>query len=58
MEIVNEFYLAALSRQPTDTEQQFWKQHFDVDASANSQRAVLEDMVWSLLTCNEFVNNN
>ena len=58
MEIVNEFYLAALSRQPTDTEQQFWKQHIDVNTSANSQRAVLEDMVWSLLTCNEFVNNN
>ena len=53
MEIVNAFYLAALSRYPTDTEQQFWKQHIDVSASANSQRAVLEDMVWSLLTCNE-----
>ena len=58
MEIVNEFYLAALSRQPTNKEQQFWKQHIDVNVSANSQRAVLEDMVWSLLTCNEFVNNN
>ena len=58
MEIVNEFYLAALSRPPTDTEQQFWKQHIDVRASANSQRAILEDMVWSLLTCNEFVKNH
>ena len=58
MEIVNEFYLAALSRHPTETEQQFWEQHIDVNASANSQRAVLEDMVWSLLTCNEFVTNH
>lgn len=58
MEIVNEFYLAALSRHPTETEQQFWEQHIDVSASANSQRAVLEDMVWSLLTCNEFVTNH
>ena len=58
MEIVNEFYLAALSRQPTDKEQQFWKQHIDIEASANSQRAVLEDMVWSLLTCSEFVTNH
>ena len=57
-EIVNEFYLAALSRHPTETEQQFWEQHIDVSASANSQRAVLEDMVWSLLTCNEFVTNH
>ncbi len=58
MEIVNEFYLAALSRHPTETEQQFWEEHIDVSASANSQRAVLEDMVWSLLTCNEFVMNH
>ena len=58
MEIVNEFYLAALSRYPTDTEQQFWKQYIDVKATANSQRAILEDMVWSLLTCNEFVTNH
>ena len=55
MEIVNEFYLAALSRHPTDTEQEFWKQHINTTASANSQKAVLEDVVWSLLTCNEFV---
>ena len=58
MEIVNEFYLAALSRHPTNTEQQFWKQHIDDGTSANSQRAILEDIVWSLLTCNEFVTNH
>ncbi len=58
MEIVNEFYLAALSRHPTETEQQFWAQHIDVSTPANSQRAILEDMVWSLLTCNEFVTNH
>ena len=57
MEILDEFYLAALSRHPTETEKQFWEEHIDVSASANSQRAVLEDMVWSLLTCNEFVTN-
>ena len=58
MEIVNEFYLAALSRHPTDTEQQFWVQHIDINASANAQRAILEDIIWSLLTCNEFVTNH
>ena len=58
MAILDEFYLAALSRHPTETEQQFWEQYIDVSASANSQRAVLEDMVWSLLTCNEFVTNH
>ncbi len=58
MEIVRDFYLAALSRHPTDKEQTFWKQHIEVNASANTQRAILEDMVWSLLTCNEFVTNH
>ncbi|MDE0018928.1 MAG: DUF1549 and DUF1553 domain-containing protein [Candidatus Poribacteria bacterium] len=58
MEILDEFYLAALSRHLTETEQQFWEQHIDVNSSANSQRAILEDMVWSLLTCNEFVSNH
>ncbi|MYA99297.1 DUF1553 domain-containing protein [Candidatus Poribacteria bacterium] len=58
MEIVNEFYLAALSRHPADTEEQFWEQHINVRASAASEQAVLEDMVWSLLTCNEFVMNH
>lgn len=58
MEILDEFYLAALSRHPTETEQQFWEQHIDVNSSANLQRAILEDMVWSLLTCNEFVANH
>ena len=58
LEIVNEFYLAALSRHPTATEQQFWAQHINASAPASSQRAILEDMVWSLLTCNEFVMNH
>lgn len=58
MEIVDAFYLAALSRHPTETERVFWKQHIDAYASAASQQRVLEDMVWSLLTCNEFVMNH
>ncbi|MBI1923132.1 DUF1553 domain-containing protein [Candidatus Poribacteria bacterium] len=58
MAIVGEFYLTALSRNPTDDEQQFWKQQIDVSASADSQRDILEDLVWSLLTCNEFVTNH
>ena len=58
MEIISEFYLAALSRHPTEGEQQFWIKHINANVTANSQRAVLEDMVWSLLTCNEFVTNH
>ena len=58
MEIIEVFYLAALSRHPTESERVFWKQHIDVYASAASQQRVLEDIVWSLLTCNEFVMNH
>ena len=53
MEIINEFYLAALSRAPIDEEQQFWKERLDANTS-DEQRAFLEDFVWGLLTCNEF----
>ncbi len=58
MDIVIEFYISALSRYPTDSDIAFWDQHIDFNLSAASQQAVLEDMVWSLLTCNEFVMNH
>ena len=57
-EIVSEFYLSALNRYPTKSEIAFWKQHIDFNGSARSQSTILEDMVWSLLTCNEFVTNH
>ncbi len=57
-DIVTDFYIAALSRYPTDSDIAFWEQHIDFNESANSQRAILEDLVWSLLTCNEFVMNH
>ena len=57
-EIVTEFYISALNRYPTDSDIAFWQQHIDFNESANSQSTILEDMVWSLLTCNEFVTNH
>ena len=57
-EIVTEFYISALNRSPTDSDIAFWQQHIDFNESANSQSTILEDMVWSLLTCNEFVTNH
>ncbi len=57
-EIVTEFYISALNRYPTDSDIAFWQQHIDFNESANSQSTILEDMVWSLLTCNEFVINH
>ena len=56
--IITQFYISALNRYPTDSDITFWKQYIDFNNSAGSQRTVLEDMVWSLLTCNEFVTNH
>ena len=58
MAIVDEFYLAALSRYPTDDERQFWQQKLVDKATPNAQRALLEDFVWSLMTCREFQTNH
>ena len=59
MAIVDEFYLAALSRYPTDDERQFWQQKLiDKETTRNAQHALLEDFVWSLMTCREFQTNH
>ena len=58
MAIVDEFYLAALSRYPTDDERQFWQQKLVDKVTPNAQRALLEDFVWSLMTCREFQTNH
>ena len=54
--IVDEFYRAALSRTVTATERQFWSQQ--LNESRGDRRNLLEDFVWSLLTCKEFVTNH
>jgi hypothetical protein len=52
-DIVNDFYLRALSRWPTDAEQKFWQRELSgIDPTERAQR--LEDFVWSLLNCIEF----
>ncbi|MDA7504166.1 DUF1553 domain-containing protein, partial [bacterium] len=56
-EIIREFYLLALSRLPTDEEQQFWKK--ELGPKQDKQRVnVLQDFVWALLTSQEFVTNH
>ena len=67
IDIVAEFYLAALGRHPTADEQAFWNEQLDADPSAESQREIapaesrreiLESFVWSLLVSQEFVTNH
>ncbi|MGI9473677.1 MAG: DUF1549 domain-containing protein [Rubripirellula sp.] len=57
-EVVDAFYLAALSRKPSARERDFWRLELDGDQAATDRRERLEDFVWSLLTCKEFVTNH
>ena len=57
LEIVREFYQVALNRQPNKQEIQFLSQLFDDKPSAQQYQA-LEDFVWSIVTCQEFVMNH
>jgi hypothetical protein len=53
-QIVADLYLAALSRQPTGQELSAARQRLSL-ATAESRRAVLEDIAWALLNSNEFL---
>lgn len=58
-ELVEEFYLRALSRFPTDRERSFWQDRFARvnEDGPTPRRELAEDFVWSLLTCQEFVTS-
>lgn len=56
--IVREFYLRALSRQPSSQEQEHWQKQFASIPSNEPRNAVFEDFLWSLLTCQQFRTNH
>ena len=58
MQIVDEFYFVALSRRPTKQETRHWKKQLSSIETPVAQRAFLEDFVWGLMTCDEFVTNH
>jgi hypothetical protein len=55
MDIATTFYQVALNRNPNRRETHFLSELFDSELSADQQRAELEDFVWGLVTCKEFV---
>jgi hypothetical protein len=55
-EIVVRFYRLALCRDPSSVEREFWQRK--LASSDGDEREVLEDFLWSLLTCKEFVTNH
>jgi hypothetical protein len=54
--IVQDFYLRALSRPPTDEELAYWRQQ--LPSSPTERNEALQDFLWSLLVCAEFVTNH
>lgn len=56
-ELIEQFYLRALSRFPNDDERTFWEQELTSTDNHDRQQR-LEDFVWSLLSCREFSTNH
>ncbi|MCP4171263.1 MAG: DUF1549 domain-containing protein [Fuerstiella sp.] len=57
-EIVKSFYRLALSRNCTQRELAFWNEQVAAAIDSEQRQDILEDFVWSLLTCREFVTNH
>jgi hypothetical protein len=57
-EIVNTLYLRALSRPPNEVEKKYWAHQFDTVADVADRQERLEDFLWSLLNCQDFVTNH
>ena len=56
--IIDEMYQRALGRRPAPQEQDFWSRQLASAAGSDEMRAMLEDIVWSLVTCREFGTNH
>ena len=57
-EIVKEFYQVALNRPPSEREMETISHWLNEQQAASAQREALEDFVWSIVTCREFVSNH
>ena len=56
-QMVQEFYMRAIARNPTDAESRHWCEHVK-DSDAKKRMEKLEDFVWSLLNSSEFLENH
>jgi hypothetical protein len=54
-ELIDELYLATLSRLPTDAERKLMQQAF---IASSDRREIAEDILWTLLNTKEFVYNH
>ena len=57
-ELIEAFYLRALSRFPTAVERKYWMAELSQAAGPGQRIQIAEDFVWSLLSCQEFLTNH
>jgi hypothetical protein len=57
-ELLEEYYLRALGRFPTDEERRHWEEALSAVHGADQRRAFWDDFLWGLLSCREFVTNH
>jgi hypothetical protein len=55
--ILDRLYLLTLNRPPTRTEVAFWIEQ-GLDDDSQDRKAFFEDLFWSLLTSNDFLENH
>lgn len=58
IKIIEDFYVIALSRKPTNNEREYWMLQLEDLASTNEQRQLLEDFLWGLVNSQEFKTNH
>ena len=56
-EVIQEMYLASLSRFPTDNEHRYWAGRIP-EPPSQGEREFLEDLLWALLNSREFSHNH
>lgn len=56
-EILTEFYLRAIAREPSEKELAYWRKQFQSLSASEDKRELLEDVLWSLLTSKRFTTN-
>ncbi len=57
-DIVRTLYLLALSRKPTTDELRDWCHELGMAGDSSDRRQRIEDFVWSLLNCQDFITNH
>ncbi|MCH7989486.1 MAG: DUF1553 domain-containing protein [Planctomycetes bacterium] len=57
-EIIEEFSLRALGRSPSEKESRYWHRQIEKTTGEKDRNELMEDFLWSLLNCREFVTNH